>query len=263
MAKQNAGRKKYTPEDHQRAYEVYFVSRNFSDVQRKCDLSYETVLRWAKANYLCPHGCPWHGWDNKIEEQVRVTAAKQAAPPDPISQAIAVAKAVDAPQELAVVPLDPREIKAALELTTTRMERLYSWRFLYAKLVMELNGLAVDYNTLQGDFVDPKKRLQLEEHYKKGLRPTNLAETIRTLGFVEDRIEKLERELNGEGQITVTPQGVKSSPPTIERPAEAAVLPDNLSLDELRSLSQVAKKLPPRAVKEVLAVMDDEDKKED
>lgn len=218
----------YDAEDHKAAYESYYVSRNLSDVTRTLGLAYPTVLKWKAANYACKFGCPYHNWDGRIEEELRLMAAKEKVAKqgldDPLSQEQAMQAALNGDPFLAPAPTQA-EIQDAVQVMTTDRERLRQWQLLWAKLYFDITGIATDHATLTG-LDSPMRKFFMEEVYKKGLKATNMEQAIRTLGYVQDKIVELERRLSGDEERTITLQA--APPPHIPAP--------DLSADSLRQL---------------------------
>ena len=64
-----AGKTKYGPKAHRRAFELYRELGSFYAVsQQKGMPSHQTLLRWAQPDYNC--SCGFHGWD-QLEKEIR------------------------------------------------------------------------------------------------------------------------------------------------------------------------------------------------
>jgi hypothetical protein len=229
MSQGNAGKRQYTADDHKQAFDVFFVSRNISEVTRTLGLAYETTLRWKSPNYACQYACPYHNWDTLIEEQLRTIAAQEKVKAqgisDPIVQSEAMAAALNNDPFQAPAPTY-NEVRAALKSVTSDEERLHHWRLLYAKVFFEITGVPIDYSTLKEELTGTEK-LFSAERFKKGLKVTNAENAVRTLGYIQDQILAIERRMNGLDGNVITVKGVTKEPG-----------PDQLSIDQLRLLAQ-------------------------
>lgn len=233
-----SAKKTYLAEDHKKAYDAYYISRNISDVVRTLGLSYETGIRWKRSNFVCSFGCPWHGWDERIEEELRTLAAKtkveEQGITDPVVQAEAMQAALEG-EPFLVAPPTKEEILHALEVVNTDRERLHQWRLLRAKVFFELTGIPIDYSTLKGDRLTGREGLLKQDLFTKGLRPTKFEDTTRVLVLIDEQIDKLEARMRGEEarELLVT---AKPKPPF--------ELPDNMSPEALRRLASMNEKQP-------------------
>ena len=197
MAQGTTPRKNYTADDHKQAYDTYFLSRNLSDVQRTHGLAYETVLRWSKDNFNCPHSCVYHGWNKRIQEQLQALASNQKMDQQGVSDPVARATAMD----LAVggdqyMPPTKAEVNRAIKAVTTDEERLHQWRLLWAKVYFELTGVPLDYATLL-EAKTATEQLFQSELMKRGLKVTSAPEAIRALVSIQEQIVVLERRMQG------------------------------------------------------------------
>jgi hypothetical protein len=245
-------------EMHKKAYEVYRLSKNLSDVQRTMGLTYDTVLRWKQANLVCSWGCPYHGWDELVEQELNVMAAKEkaiaAGITDPAEQqrAMEIALANKTPFQ-APAPTE-REMKRAVKMVITEEQMLGHWRHLYAKAYFDLTGVVMDFETLLEDSTGTTS-LYKEELFKKGLRFTSSEQGMRTLGYIMDKIKELERRIMGTDVITTTATQVT------DRKAEML---DDASPETLRKMLVAMDKIPAAGLKQVAEVVgEDEDDKQD
>lgn len=238
-------------ETHKRCFDIYRISRNLSDVQRQIGTTYDTVLRWRSANYVCNHGCPYHGWDELIEQEMAVMAAKEKAAiagvSDPTEQQKAMELALAKPNEPA--PTD-RQIREAVALVITDEQQLAHWRHLYAKVYYDLTGTVIDFDTLLQDLTGTR-HLFKEELLKRGLRITTAESGVRILGLIADKIKEFERRISGVDVVTTTATVVKQTQEQLLEDAPP---------DVLRKLLSAVENVSPEGLKAVAeAVEEDED----
>ena len=183
---------KYSPEQHQLAFETFADTRNLAAVCRKIGVSYPQAHSWSKKDYNCYWGCPYHGWDELIEERNRVATAViggSATLNRDLTQG-EFAKIANSSSNLK--RNDKREL--ITRLVRSDFERITHWELLYAKIFFDLFGIVIevpgiDINKLI-DQVEDKKAL-----VKGGLHFTNPDVAMKAMIMVQEQIKKLQGDI--------------------------------------------------------------------
>ena len=60
---------RYTAEDHRKAFETWYETRNMAEVASSLGANYLTPRRWRDADFNCSWSCPYHDWDKLMDER--------------------------------------------------------------------------------------------------------------------------------------------------------------------------------------------------
>ena len=185
----------YTQDDHKKAFVAFRDTGNLSSVSRAYEISQPTLNKWRADKFICPFGCPYHGWDSLIQEGRRVSDAKT----DLISQSnfdpVATGNMIES-----IVGEKPllAEVSPTVQVTLTERQRLAHWYYVYCHVFHQISGIALDHLTLH-DSLSGELRIQAQTRYERGLRLNNAADAIRVLALAQDQIRNLEASINGIG----------------------------------------------------------------
>lgn len=233
MSKSQKGQPKkvYSREDHEKAYQLYFSSRNLSHVARQMSLSYQTVLQWKAGGFSCAFGCPFHDWDRMLNEQAAAMEAQfqlqERGVFDPLAQEQAIEVAVENAEQLPVAPLPVVRVRMTPE------QELHHWFHLYAKTYFDLTGIALDYETWK-EAQAGVAGIMREDLLKKGLRHTSAEGAIRTLAMIGDKLRALESQILGAKEIRTEAQAKEAK---------------KLNPEEIRRLLTLTNGMPEEALK--------------
>lgn len=79
---------RYTEADHKRAFQLWRKGNSFRDIAKAEGLpSHETLFRWSKSDFDCPHDCKWHGYKelhNEMSKKAMEEVEKEL--PDPVER---------------------------------------------------------------------------------------------------------------------------------------------------------------------------------
>lgn len=226
-------RKVYTAEQHRTAFETWYETRNYSAAAKSVDANYLTPRRWATEDYDCQYNCPYHSWNRLMDErdaalQVRHTLIQQGNL-DPVQHDIAMRQAVSDPGPKGQNPPVMRIIRSDLE-------RLHHWELLYSKVYYDLTGLALDYGSIKEDYA--------RKQYQMGLHVTNAESGIRMLKTIQEQIDLLQ-----------------GSDRRSQRVSSASPAREQLTLQQLRKMRQLAQNTPPQKLQTMMSVVVAEDAK--
>lgn len=232
------GRKTYTADQHQQAFEVWYRTRNWSTVAKELGATWTTTKRWSEADYPCQWGCPWHNYDQLIQERDRAHQARvdllEKGNVDPVAHDVAIRDAIAKPH-------NPNEVFEAAPLVICRsdLERMGHWEFLWSKVYFHATGIVTNWSEFQGRSVMPEfERLELQEKVRGalggGLAATSLESAVRMLKMIQDQIDGL--------------QGAR------RRTAgdEAGPAKSEMTIQTLRALKKTIKNTPPKKLASML-----------
>jgi len=180
-----AGR--YGMEDHKAAFEVFAETRHYASAARFLGSNTDTVFRWSEKGYVCPFGCPWHGWEDLLEERARAMkdvtnlVAKKGSI-TPLEQAKTVEDALETTF---------RDDKANLinAIVRSDLERLTHLELLYTRVFYNLTGVALPIPGV----VYPRGMEEFEKRdiLQMGLHVTNFEAGLRCLTALSNQIATL------------------------------------------------------------------------
>ena len=193
------GRKTYTAEQHQKAFEVWYRTRNWSTVSKELGTTWTTAKRWGESDYPCQWSCPWHDYDKLMDErdaahQARVELLEQGNM-DPVAHDMAIRDAIAKPRAKA----DPTKVynSAPLKICRSDLERMGHWEFLWSKVYFHATGIVTSWSEFQGQDTMPEfERLELQEKIRDalggGLAATSLESAVRMLKMIQDQLDNLQ-----------------------------------------------------------------------
>lgn len=214
---------RYSPADHQRAFELWLKHGGYSGVIDEMDITYTTLSRWAAKDFGCT--CPWHDWNKLFAEREAALQAKaellQQGDLDPIHHHIAIAKAIEDAEYQ-----EGAHVQMVLDkLVRSDLERLGIFEAVFSKVVYALLGLATDPET--GVLVAKGGDVR-DELLDRGLKFNNAEGALRAMVIAQGQIDSLKHRL-GLVKEDFTPI---TAAERIEEGAEKAPL----SIQDLRAL---------------------------
>ncbi len=178
--------KRWTKEDHEKAFKVWCETHNMSAVSREVGCSYDTGRRWKDQDCRCPEGCAWHGWDRLEEEKNAAHQAQelliQKGNFDPIAHDQAIRKILTGGQA--------PESRAQMIKRTIRsdLERASHWEFLYAKAFYKATGQVVEWSTFQGGSLTEEVIDKMQGVMTVGLSPTSFEQCVKVMKICSEEI---------------------------------------------------------------------------
>lgn len=179
------GKKKFGPDDHRKAYEVWRRSGNMRAAADIVGCYYQTPFEWRKPDFNCP--CPFHGWDQLREEH---DAAMRALAVDggetnPVVQEIIMRKALTEPVQrtLEAAPLAHKH--------TSDKERIAHLEVLYAKVFYDLTEIPLNFEQLKIKLAEHGEKLKQKEFFTKGKHVKSMDAGVRTLERIIHTIDRL------------------------------------------------------------------------
>ena len=223
---------RYTAEDHRKAFETWYETRNMAEVASSLGANYLTPRRWRDADFNCSWSCPYHDWDKLMDERDAALHARaqlvNGGNVDPIAHEKAMREAINNPDA-------PRSV-VVNNCVRSDLERLAHWEYLYSKVYFDMTGIALDYGSI--------KEEEARAQYRAGLHVTNAESGVRMMKVIQQQIDGL--------------QGAERVRPEISAKQEKA---EQLTLQQLRQMRHLAQSTPPEKLKTMLTVMDAEDAK--
>lgn len=230
----------YDSDMHQRAFELFYETRNWRKVATELGLAYQTPFKWAKDDFVCPFGCPYHNWDKIIKQKNEAMQQQLTL----IGTGITNAREHDSVVHELLVDEEQNRMEAVAKLLKSDFERMSHWEIMYAKIFYDLTGVAVSGS----DIMRAGEVVSLKELLQTGLHVTNLEGGIRALGTVQDQIDKL-RARNGMSE---------ASGGTL-RPAAPKEKEEELTISDLRKMREMISNTPPEKLQGLKAVLDADD----
>jgi len=188
------GKRRYSRAEHQKAWEIWYETRNKSEVSRKIGCDIQTAYRWSQADFHCVDGCPFHGWEALLEKRDAALSARftklQQGIVDPVELELAMTEAADEPGVMVTTTRFGNG--PALQAAMSDLERLGLWTFLFRKIFFDLTGIALTPQQLEDKTQQELLEGAIREAYEKGLHATNAESAIRMLKVCEDQMDKLQ-----------------------------------------------------------------------
>lgn len=233
--------KTYTAEHHQQAFELWYEFRNWSHIAKEMGMEWSTAKRWAADDFECKWNCAWHNWpvlaDEKDKAQQTRAALLQANVVDPVAHDEAMRGV------LVNKVAQPSEVVTFLR---SDAERIAQWEYLWSKVYYTATGIVLDWRQLKSaDIRDPKVEEQMRATLRTGLSPTSLDQCIKMLKTIQDQIQEIRGDVGSDRS---------------DKEAAAKEIED-VSIDELRKLRQLAKDTPKSKIDTMLTIVDAEDAK--
>lgn len=248
----------YTPEDHKRAFDIFYEKRSFNAVAETMNLAYTTPFRWAESDYRCKHHCPWHNWQQLCAERDKAINARlgllEKGNLNPVAHHAAMVQAAATATSTPRKDLRTEEARAEMEQTATEkrqyavdelvrsdLERLVHWEILYAKAFYDATGVALHYDQL----VDPDTGTHIAEKelFRMGLHTTNLNAAIQAMQACQTEINRIKASLTED--FVRQKKGRKYT-------AGAVVDSPSLGIGELRKLREFLSNTPGEKVQMLL-----------
>lgn len=184
----------YTADDHKRAYLAWRAAGGkITEVERNQNISGPTLRNWRGDSFVCPFGCPYHGWEKLEEESRRVADGKSELVAKGNFDPVATGNMIEAIVGERPVIADTTN---ATPMVLTERQRLAHWYYVYCHVFYQLTEIPLDHLTLK-DALSGTFRVQATDRYGKGLRFTNAADAVRVLAVCGDQIRTLEASING------------------------------------------------------------------
>ncbi len=239
------GRKIYTAADHQKAFEIWYKTRNWTSVAQALTANWSTTKRWATHDYPCSWGCPWHNYDELIADRDKALQARKNLIDDgnfdPVSHDLAMRTAISRKTDKTQFASNP----APMLIVRNDVERIQHWEYLWSKVYFHATGLVTTWCEFQGFGDMPSfERDELEGKLRTtltgGLVATSLEQCIRMLKVIQDQIDGL--------------QGANRKAITSSTPGKK-----EMTIGELRVLRQKIKATPAAKLKTMVTVIRSED----
>lgn len=221
---------------HQRAFELFDETRNYKDVQRKLEeeglaLNYITILDWARKDFKCSWGCPYHNYAVLLEEKQKALASAlrnmEKAQPTENHLAEVVSESLD------TSPLATTAFPIVKGLIRSDIERIQNLEYLYAKIFFHATGIAIQYDAVK------KEEDTLKALFRNGLNMKSLESAIGALSNVIKEIETIKEKAG-----LSKPIGAHQS----DKPL------GEVKLDDLRKMHALIANTPADKVRDLLSV---------
>lgn len=231
--------KTYTAQHHQQAFDIWYRTRNWTEVARELKAEWTTAKRWSAADFDCKWNCPWHNWVALQEERDNAQATRNAllnnGVTDPVVHDMAMRDVLLGKD----TDLSPRK-KIAQQMIRSDNERISHWEYLWSKVYFDATGIALDWRQARGmDDRDIEEKLR--ETLRVGLHATSLEQCVKMLKIIQEQIDTSKGNM-----VSITP-------------ISSIAATEDLSIDELRQLRTQLKKTPPAKLKALNIVLDDQD----
>jgi hypothetical protein len=182
--------KKYTPEDHQKAFELFSKGRDYQYAAKQLGVSFGLVHRWGTPWFVCPWGCPWHNYDKLMYERAKVLNKR-------ITE-IESGEMYNSTLESTTLDTIKRDHPVKDHHLLTReiakivrgdLERIAHWEYLYGKVFFDLTGLVLNPHVegmgLQ-QLPDPEELV-----YSRGLKLEDAEKAVALLKIIQAEIDKI------------------------------------------------------------------------
>jgi hypothetical protein len=204
----------FTAEHHQKAFELFFLNRNWKATAEALETTSHTIYSWSRPIFQCKENCPYHGWDSLIEERTKIQKAQLDAhvrgAQDPLSQGSLIHMNADSHVPVSMTPAEAQQ-SALIGIHKSEVERLTQLELLYNKVFFDLTGIPLAYS----QFKDlAAASLALKDIYNAGLHATTFREATNALSTILGEIEKCKRRLgliDQAGKVTEAPLEEKVS----------------------------------------------------
>lgn len=183
----------FTREHHEKAFNVWCETHNWTKVQKEIGCAYDTPRRWAEPDFRCDEGCPWHGWD-RLEREKKASLHAQAALIeqgnfDPAEHDKAIRRVMMG----GGLKQEASRIEALQRTVRSDLERLAHWELIYSKMFFIITGQAIDWT----NFNDPSTAMvgfdaevikKRQDVLRSGLSPTSCDQAVKLMRIAEERI---------------------------------------------------------------------------
>lgn len=239
------GRAKYTEEDHRKGFETWFKTRNIDETARTVlgnhPGAFLTIRNWARPDYHCSWGCPWHGWD-LLDERIRENLGDKADNPEARENALVITDDDDF-QNNEIITRDD----AIANISLTLLERLARWEYIWAKCYYHSSGIVYPMQSIRNPDGSVMNEPELRAQFSKGARPKTLEACIKLLDICQKQINSIRNliGLDNAKRREIEERNVKKQPPVIE----------TMTLEKARRLKDLVSKLQPLLTKDELELL--------
>lgn len=181
------GRHKYDADTHQRAWERYYVLRSQAKVAEELGCSKVTIFWWARKDFQCGFGCPFHGYDMLVAERERDELREGA---------MELTEQEEREKGERAKALVSRSTRASLAAANEALtwwygvkDRLVHWSMIYAKAYSAIAGEPLPF--------DPSLRLDrvaLTALYQNGEMPKSFESAVNAMKEAETQIRAIVEE---------------------------------------------------------------------
>ena len=179
-------KKRYTDRHHKLAFETWYETGSWTRAQEALGGNPAlgtTIRRWAKLDFRCRYGCPYHGWEN-------LKAEKQKAIDTHVGPLVAVQNE-KANNAIAAVNPPPPPLRAGAvdSIIRSDLERLAHLEILYAKAFYHATGISISCPALVDADGNVKSTTDIQDHFTaKGTKPQSFEQSCKTVLSLVDRI---------------------------------------------------------------------------
>ncbi len=232
----------YTAADHQKAFEIWYESRNWTAAARVLKCNWETIKRWSDLSFKCSFSCPWHGYDDLMEQRDRAHQARikliEQGNYDPVAHDTAIRDAVAGPTQGGELQVTDKSVSAALDFVRTDIERIQHWELLWSKVFFDATGQVTSWREFKaGREADLEMKERLRGALRTGLHATSLEQAVKMLKIIQDQIDKL--------------QGASHREHTTRSDSDGK----QMTLDEMRKMRRLVKNTPPMKLHTMMSVV--------
>lgn len=214
---------RYTEDDHRRAFEIWLVNGSYREVEVKSGIPMYAAVAWAKAEYTCRFGCPWHGWEHLREAQKKAVRKELAPVAEKREREFSMAQAPAAPKP-------PSRYELVRRIVRSDLERLAQLEVLYAKAFYDATGVNLGVPQLiddQGNVIQAEEILR--RFAGSGVKSKSYEQAIRCVSMILSEINKI-----------LDSSGLRRAKPEDETPAAASsVSVEDLSIEEVRHVREL------------------------
>lgn len=178
---------------HKKAFEVYYQTRNKSQVARECGVTMQAVNNWVEKTYPCRFGCPYHGWEELIAEKERALTAQVKLLETGVHDPVQIENAM---KEAAGNPTFDRMF-AVKQIVRSDLSRVADYEYLYAKVFFHITQIAITPDQVEGIVNGDQTAQDYADKYSKGLIVTNMRDGMSILNGIVDKIKQLKIDLGG------------------------------------------------------------------
>jgi hypothetical protein len=232
-------RKLYTVADHQKAFEIWYETKNLTRTAEVIGCEYTTIRDWQLDTYKCRYNCPWHGWDRLDKERRAALDARfkllEDGNLDPLAHQQAMTEAVEKAPDL---DSNLRRQLAVDTIVRSDLERISHFELLYGKIFHQATGVAIDHGGIQGlpSGADRYQAMQTLYNFAS-VKTTSMESAVKSLIALSEHIKKLQEDLGVKKRTGFVP------PTTVEQVPEDKPAPE-LTIEELRKFRELLEHTP-------------------
>lgn len=184
----------YTREHHQKAWEIWYETRNLSETCRRMNISQQTGIRWKDKGFNCAFNCPYHDYDGLAHDVAKANQARlelvNKGETDPV--------AIDSAMRAHLTHGGKRDDNSDMLMDAPAMDIIRKndlvvgdFEFLYRKIYYLATGQTLTPThaiiTANGDAID----INWAGEYEKGIGKINsIDKAIESLIHLRNEIEK-------------------------------------------------------------------------